>query len=73
MNPIALDNIGWKYYIVFVMWLAIESTIIYFAYPETKGPALEELSRLFEEEDPMVKGRLDDGVVTEKPATSRIE
>jgi len=33
-----------------VIWLAIETTIIWFVYPETKGPTLEELGRLFEED-----------------------
>ncbi|KAK0989536.1 hypothetical protein LTR91_009180 [Friedmanniomyces endolithicus] len=53
-------------------WLAIESLIIYFVYPETKGPALEELSRLFEDDNPLSKGRLDlerQGSVEEKPVT----
>lgn len=26
------------------VWLAIETTIIFFVYPETKGPTLEELA-----------------------------
>ena len=59
VNPIGLANIGWKFYIVYVVWLAIETTIIYLVYPETKGPTLEELAELFEEKDPMSKGRLD--------------
>ncbi len=57
---------------VYVVWLAIESLIIYFVYPETKGPALEELSRLFEDDNPLSKGRLDlerQGSVEEKPVT----
>ncbi|EMC98111.1 hypothetical protein BAUCODRAFT_22945 [Baudoinia panamericana UAMH 10762] len=59
VNPIALGAIGWKLYIVYVAWLAIETTIIFFLYPETKGPTLEELGRLFEDVNPMVKGHLD--------------
>ena len=27
VNPIALDHIGWKYYIVYVVWLAIELAV----------------------------------------------
>lgn len=27
--------------------------------PETKGPTLEELGQLFEDENPMIKGKLD--------------
>ena len=57
---------------VYVVWLAIETTVIYFVYPETKGPALEELSRLFEDEDPLVKGQLDlDGSAQEKGSSRR--
>lgn len=48
-----------RFYIVYVVWLAIETTIIWFLYPETKGPTLEELGRLFEDENPLANGRLD--------------
>ena len=48
-----------RFYIVCVVWLAIETTIIWFLYPETKGPTLEELGRLFEDENPLAMGRLD--------------
>ncbi|KAB5540573.1 MFS transporter [Coniochaeta sp. 2T2.1] len=58
VNPIGLGNIGWKFYIVYVVWLAIETTIIYFVYPETKGPTLEELANLFEDENPIEKGMM---------------
>ncbi|KZO98458.1 MFS transporter [Calocera viscosa TUFC12733] len=48
INPIGLANISWKFYIVYVVWLACELTIIIFVYPETKGPTLEELSTLLD-------------------------
>jgi hypothetical protein len=48
VNPIELANLGWKFYIVYVVWLAIETTTIFFVYKETKGPTLEELAVLFE-------------------------
>jgi sugar porter (SP) family MFS transporter len=41
VNPIGITNIGWKYYIVYVVWLAVETVIIYFLYPETKGMSKE--------------------------------
>ncbi len=44
VNPIGLGNLGWKFYIVYVVWLACESVIIVFLYPETKGPTLEEVA-----------------------------
>ena len=74
MNPIGLEAIDWKYYIVYVVWLAIETTIIWFLYPETKGPTIEELSRLFEDVDPLKKGQLDlEGARHEKGDVTEIE
>lgn len=48
VNPIALDNIGWKYYLVFVVLLLVILVTIYFFYPETKGFSLEEIAIIFD-------------------------
>ncbi|CAH6722034.1 high-affinity glucose transporter Hxt2p [[Candida] jaroonii] len=50
-NPIALDSIHWKYYLVFVVVLALGTANIYFFYPETKGYSLEEISKIFDGEE----------------------
>lgn len=57
MNPIGLDTIGWKYYLVYVAILAVESLIAYGWFIETKGKALEEIAVLFDGEE----ARLIDG------------
>jgi hypothetical protein len=54
VNPIGLANLGWKYYIVYVVWLGIETVTIFFVYVETKGPTLEELAVLFDGKDARV-------------------
>ena len=41
VNPIALENIGWKYYIVYDVWLAVELAVVYFFYIETRNTPLE--------------------------------
>ncbi|KAI0087344.1 general substrate transporter [Irpex rosettiformis] len=51
INPIALGNIGWKYYIVYCCWLAFELVFCYFFIVETKGLSLEETAALFDGED----------------------
>jgi hypothetical protein len=34
VNPVALDAIGWKYYIVYICWLTFELVFVYFCeYP----------------------------------------
>ena len=48
VNPIGLKNIQWHYYIVYVVWLAVETGIIFGIYPETKGPSLEETAIVME-------------------------
>ncbi|EPS38600.1 hypothetical protein H072_7615 [Dactylellina haptotyla CBS 200.50] len=48
VNPIALEEIAWKYYITYCVWLGFEICFIYFLFPETSGRTLEELAFLFE-------------------------
>ncbi|KAL0765630.1 hypothetical protein CaCOL14_011854 [Colletotrichum acutatum] len=51
VNPIALDSIGWKYYIVYCVWILVEILTVYMIFPETQGRTLEELSFMFEGKD----------------------
>ncbi|KAK9427309.1 general substrate transporter [Lipomyces doorenjongii] len=48
INPIALDAIGWKYYIVYVVILIIISLTCYLFYPETRNHSLEEMTVVFD-------------------------
>jgi hypothetical protein len=48
VNPVALDSIAWKYYIVFVVVLILYGITVFFAYPETKGYSLEQMAVVFD-------------------------
>ncbi|KAH6982523.1 general substrate transporter, partial [Ilyonectria destructans] len=48
INPIGMENIGWKFFLAYVVWLVIETTIVYFFFPETQGPSLEEMALVME-------------------------
>lgn len=48
VNPVGLENIGWKFYIVYVAVLAVESFVAYGWFLETKGKALEEIAVIFD-------------------------
>ncbi|EJU00892.1 hexose transporter [Dacryopinax primogenitus] len=50
-NPIAMDAIGWKYYVVYDCVLAFEIVFMFFYCVETKNRTLEETAALFDGED----------------------
>ncbi|KAK3677726.1 hypothetical protein LTR78_002576 [Recurvomyces mirabilis] len=62
VNPIALNDIEWKYYIVYCVWLAVELCVVYFFYIETRYTPLEEICKHFDGEDAILGG----DVATEK-------
>ncbi|OHE92927.1 hypothetical protein CORC01_11794 [Colletotrichum orchidophilum] len=51
--PVSMEKIAWKTYIIFTIWDAIQTTIIYFYIPETKGRTLEELDHIFAADKPV--------------------
>ncbi|CAE7233119.1 unnamed protein product [Rhizoctonia solani] len=50
-NPIALDALQWKYYLVYTCWLVFELGYMYMFAVETKGRSLEETATLFDGDD----------------------
>lgn len=52
VNPIGMDALGWKYYLVYVGWLLVEIAVFWFLYPETKGYTLEKIGEVFGDEMP---------------------
>lgn len=76
VNPVALEALRWKYYIVFVCALCLWLAVFYFFYPETQGMALEEVSKVFDgneamertfdiKEDKFIEGETVERVVAE--------
>ena len=47
ITPVAIENIGWKTYIIFAILNATWVPIIYIFFPETKGMELEDVDKLF--------------------------
>ncbi|KAH8696014.1 general substrate transporter [Talaromyces proteolyticus] len=50
--PVALQNIGYWFYVFFVLWDLFEAAFIYLFFVETKGRTLEELDEVFEAKNP---------------------
>jgi hypothetical protein len=80
VNPVALNKLGWKYYIVYDVWLAFELMIVYFFFIETRNTPLEEIVKYFDGEDALLGGDLatekareflqEEGIHDEKMATT---
>lgn len=43
-----MENIGWRYYIVFCCFLVVILAVTYLFFPETKGYSLEEIAIVFD-------------------------
>jgi hypothetical protein len=65
LNPVALANIGWKYYIVFDIIIALEIIMVYITYPETSKVTLEEVSVVFDGKNAVRNDLLDKQVLHE--------
>ncbi|KAH2770593.1 hypothetical protein KXW10_006034 [Aspergillus fumigatus] len=48
LNPIAMKDLSWRYYIVFCAILFVMVLAIYLWVPETKGRTLEEIAEVFD-------------------------
>lgn len=81
VNPIALHNIGWKYYIVYVPVIMFSIIMIWFFYPETRNHTVEEVALVFDGPGSDVVAEIDitqirrdlDCEVTELPSRSVIK
>lgn len=62
VNPIAIEDIGWKYCIVYCVWLLFELFVVWKFYIETKNTPLEEIAKYFDGDEAIIGGQ----AVTEK-------
>ncbi|KAH8589302.1 general substrate transporter [Bisporella sp. PMI_857] len=75
VNPIGLEDLAWKFYFVYIAILVIECLCIWFLFVETRGPALEEIARLFDGDSANVAGKqvLDVKSSSQKGAMQELE
>lgn len=58
-----MDNIKWKYYIVYDVWLAVELVVVYVFYIETRYTPLEEIAKHFDGEVSIPFKLIDHGIL----------
>lgn len=51
ITPVAIESIGYEYYILYAILGACIPMLVYFMYPETMGRSLEQMNALFKEHD----------------------
>jgi MFS family permease len=49
---VGIAEIGWKLYVVYIVWICVEIVVIYFFFVETAGKTLEEMSEIFDAPNP---------------------
>ena len=49
ITPVAIDSIGYRYYILYTVMGGIIPLLVYFFFPETMGRSLEQMEDLFRE------------------------
>jgi Na+/melibiose symporter-like transporter len=72
-TPVALQNIGWKTYTVFLVLHALEWVAMYFSLVETKGRSLEEIDEIFKSAHPIKESLKRTEVVLEKERGVTVE
>ncbi|KAI8396545.1 hypothetical protein FOFC_21093 [Fusarium oxysporum] len=45
--PIKLDSLSWKFYTIFVLWIVVEVIVVFFTFPKTKSPSIEDTAIIF--------------------------
>lgn len=56
--PVAMHNIGWRTYVIFIVLNFVFIFVLWLFYPETKGLPLEQVDRIFEGGDPITRGAM---------------
>jgi MFS family permease len=69
--PTAFANIGWKYYIVFIVVTTLITLTVFFWFPETKGLSLEDIGELFG--DSIEPTRLDEKVQVQEETIEEVD
>lgn len=68
-NPVAMEAISWRYYIVYICVLAVEVVLVFFFFPETKGKTLEEVAFIFDGKSAFGENDSRDVIVTNNKET----
>ncbi|GLA26509.1 hypothetical protein AnigIFM63326_003669 [Aspergillus niger] len=67
ITPIGIQNIGWKFWVVWTVFNAVFSPVIYFFYPETANRTLEDLDAYYRSNPPLIVINDPDAISVKRP------
>ncbi|KAL4879780.1 general substrate transporter [Aspergillus karnatakaensis] len=67
ITPIGIQNIGWRFWIVWTVLNAAFLPIIYFLYPETANRTLEDIDTYYRSNPPLIVTGDPDAISTKRP------
>lgn len=68
ITPIGIQNLGWQFYIIWMVFNLSFVPLVYFFYPETAGRTLEDLDMYYRENPPLLVFRDKDVINSKRPA-----
>ncbi|KAL9708857.1 hypothetical protein Ac2012v2_008012 [Leucoagaricus gongylophorus] len=54
ITPLGIANLGWKFYLIWVVFNAIFVPLVWFLYPETSNRHLEDIDKTYRENKNMI-------------------
>ena len=73
ITPIGVQNLQWKFYIIWTLLNASFVPIMYFLYPETAGRSLEDIDDYYRNNPPLLVFRDKDVTSSKRPDKYRIK
>ncbi|KAF4343529.1 general substrate transporter [Fusarium beomiforme] len=67
ITPIGIQNLGWRFWIVWTVTNAFFLPVIYFLYPETSNRKLEDMDAYFRENPSLIVIRDKDAIIAKRP------
>ncbi|KAF4312614.1 Sugar/inositol transporter [Botryosphaeria dothidea] len=67
ITPIGIQNLGWRFWIVWTVFNAVFLPVIYFVYPETANRSLEDLDAYYRTNPPLIVTRSPEAISKKRP------
>ncbi|KAF5578436.1 sugar transporter [Fusarium pseudocircinatum] len=72
ITPIGIQNLGWRFYLIWTVLNAAVVPVVYVFYPETAGRTLEDLYEYFRSNPPLILCRDKEAISSKRPEKYRL-